>query len=143
MELSLQNFLIRSFAERDRLSLKNLWEGCGLMVHYNNPDQDIDFAVKSPNSTIFVGEAGIAFMASVMVGHDGHRGWLYYLAVDEHYQRSGYGRAMVSAAEKWLKGEGVRKSMLLLRETNVSVEAFYKRLGYETIPRTVMQRWLT
>src|SRR5947209_7321977 len=108
MELNQQIFLIRPFEERDRSSLKNLWERCDLTVHYNDLDHDIDFAVNSPSSKILVGELKKRLIASIMVGHDGHRGWLYYVAVDPDYQKCGYGRAMVSGAENWLKDKGVR-----------------------------------
>jgi ribosomal protein S18 acetylase RimI-like enzyme len=137
-----QEVFIRPFEERDRLSLKKLWEHCDLTVPHNDPDHDIDFAIHSPSSKIFVGEIEKDIIASVMVGYDGHRGWLYYVAVNKDYQKRGYGRAMISTAEKWLKDNGVPKSMLLIRETNEHVKAFYEQLGYETTPRTVMQRWL-
>jgi ribosomal protein S18 acetylase RimI-like enzyme len=143
MEFNQQSFLIRPFEERDRSFLKNLWERCGLTVHYNDPDHDIDFAVNGPASKIFVGELKKRLIASIMVGHDGHRGWLYYVAVDKDYQKCGCGRAMVSGAENWLKDKGVRKSMLLIRETNEQAKAFYEQIGYEPVPRTVMQKWLT
>jgi ribosomal protein S18 acetylase RimI-like enzyme len=77
-----------------------------------------------------------------MTGHDGHRGWLYYVAVDDKYRKTGIGRKIVAAAENWLKKRKVRKSMLLIRENNTSVQTFYEQLGYESAPRIVMQRWL-
>jgi ribosomal protein S18 acetylase RimI-like enzyme len=58
---------------------------------------------------------------SVMVGHDGHRGWLYYVASTPHSRGSGIGRQMVQAAEKWLRQRGVVKAQLLVRETNTKV----------------------
>lgn len=81
-------------------------------------------------------------MCSVLVGHDGHRGWLYYVAVTPAQQGHGFGATIVAAAEEWLRARGVRKVQLLIRPTNVKVRAFYKHLGYETSPVTVMQRWL-
>jgi ribosomal protein S18 acetylase RimI-like enzyme len=49
---------------------------------------------------------------------------------------------MVGAAEQWLKDKGVVKVMLLVRETNTQVVDFYKGLGFETVPRVIMQKWL-
>lgn len=77
-----------------------------------------------------------------MVGHDGHRGWLYYLAVDPARQRRGVGRALVAAAEDWLATRGVPKVHLMVRESNAAVAAFYRRLGYDPMPRLNMQKWL-
>lgn len=48
-------------------------------------------------------------VATIMTGSDGHRGWLYYLAVDQKLQRNGFACAMVRYAENWLAGQGVRK----------------------------------
>lgn len=77
-----------------------------------------------------------------MVGHDGHRGWLYYLASDPGSRGRGFGRQMVQAAEEWLRQRGVVKAQLLVRETNTKVVSFYEHLGFEVAPRTVMSKWL-
>ena len=66
-----------------------------------------------------------------MVGHDGHRGWVYYVAVDPDLQRKDFGRAIMAAAEDWLRGQGVEKVMLMVRPDNTKVRAFYDRLGYD------------
>lgn len=79
---------------------------------------------------------------TVMVGHDGHRGWLYYVAADPERRGSGIGRALVGAAEVWLAEREVLKAQLLVRETNTEVIAFYTRLGFEIAPRVVMAKWL-
>ena len=66
-----------------------------------------------------------------MVGHDGHRGWVYYVAVDPDQQGKDFGRAIMAAAEDWLRAQGVEKVMLMVRPDNTSVQAFYDRLGYD------------
>jgi ribosomal protein S18 acetylase RimI-like enzyme len=81
-------------------------------------------------------------VAAVMVGHDGHRGWFYYLAVDLAHQRRGHGRSMVQAAEQWLASRGIVKAMLMIRPDNGKVRAFYETLGYFDQPRTVLAKWL-
>jgi len=83
-----------------------------------------------------VGEAGARVVASVMVGHDGHRGVLYYLAVDPDFQKRGFGKAAVTTAEVWLRGRGVWKINLMVRSENEKAERFYERLGYEVNPVT-------
>jgi RimJ/RimL family protein N-acetyltransferase len=77
-------------------------------------------------------------IASVMVGHDGHRGAMYYLAVCPKHQGRSHGRRIVNAAETWLRERGVWKVNLLVRDDNRSVLAFYKELGYE--PGETVQR---
>ena len=70
-------------------------------------------------------------VSSVLVGHDGHRGWLYYLAVAPASQGRGIGRETVAAAEEWLKARGVWAVNLNIRSENEKVRAFYAALGYE------------
>ena len=134
---------IRTFEQADRQAVVALWQTCGLVVPgKNNPEGDIDFVAASPNAEILIGAAGDAIIGTVMVGHDGHRGWLYYVAVAPSHQRQGIGRQMVSEAEVWLRNHGAPKAQLMIRETNTAVEAFYARLGYKAIPRIVMQKVL-
>ena len=73
-------------------------------------------------------------VATVMVGHDGHRGVLYYLAVDPVFQKQGLGKAAVTAAESWLKQRGVWKVNLMVRSENEKAGRFYEHMGYEINP---------
>ena len=110
---------------------------------HNDPDADIARARGRETSDILVaGDHLGAIVASVMVGHDGHRGWIYYVAVDPDRRETGLGRAIVGAAEAWLRARGVPKAQLMIRETNTSVRDFYAALGWRESPRLVMERWL-
>jgi ribosomal protein S18 acetylase RimI-like enzyme len=126
----------------DRDDIVRLWNLCGLVRHYNPPDRDFDFARGRDGSDILVLRRDGEVIGAVMVGHDGHRGWIYYLAVNPDHQHNGYGGELVRAAEAWLIDRHVRKCQLMVRETNLDVVNFYERLGYERSPVTVMQRWL-
>lgn len=130
---------IRSATQADEAAVIALWKECGLTVPYNDPAADFRFALGKPNSDILVTED---LSGAVMVGHDGHRGWLYYLAVAPARQRQGLGRKLVGAAEEWLAARGVPKVQLMVRETNEAVIAFYRRIGFEPMPRIAMQKWL-
>lgn len=66
-----------------------------------------------------------------MVGFDGHRGWVYYLACDADQTRTGIGRALMQAAERWLKERGAPKIQLMVRNDNLQAQGFYRALGYE------------
>ncbi len=120
-----------------------LWRACDLVAPYNDPAADFRFALEGACSDVLVGlsEDG-RIEASVMVGHDGHRGWLYYVATHPRARGRGFGRAIVRAGEDWLGGRGVRKVQLLVRESNAAVVAFYEHLGFDLTPRVVMGRWL-
>jgi GNAT superfamily N-acetyltransferase len=81
------------------------------VTSYNDPTHDFRFAHGKVNSDVLVGIAtNGSLIGSVMVGHDGHRGWVYYLAADPNYRKQGIGRCMIEAAEQWLKERGVVKS---------------------------------
>lgn len=134
---------IRNATAADAPRVAALWRAANLVTSYNDPSKDFDFARAKDNSDVLVGlDAQQTIVGSVMVGHDGHRGWIYYVAADPEHRNQGIGRLMVEAAEEWLKAKGVVKVMLLVRETNTQVVDFYKHLGFEAIPRVIMQKWL-
>ena len=132
----------RPFEITDLDAVDALWRACNLVVSYNVPADDIAFCRDSPTSELFVAAAGDAVAATAMAGHDGHRGWLYYVAVDPARRGDGLGRRIVAHAEAWLADQGVRKVNLVIRDTNTTVQAFYERLGYRAEPRILMARWL-
>lgn len=126
----------------DEREVVTLWSVCGLVIAANDPVSDFRFASNGAASAVLVAEDSDAIVASAMVGHDGHRGWIYYLATRPSHRGLGLGRAMVSACEDWLRQRGVAKAQLLVRQGNAQVAGFYERLGYSTIPRIVMQKVL-
>lgn len=126
----------------DRSDIVQLWTLCGLVRNYNPPERDFDLARGRENSDILTLRVAGNLVGAVMVGHDGHRGWVYYLAVDPEHQRHGYGARLVQAAEAWLLDHQIRKCQLMVRDSNLGVMEFYDRMGYEKSPVVVMQRWL-
>jgi ribosomal protein S18 acetylase RimI-like enzyme len=134
---------IRRAALEDEPSVVALWHACDLVASYNDPGADFRFARAGACSDVLVGvDTTGRICGSVMVGHDGHRGWLYYVASAPDLRGNGVGRQMVDAAENWLRDRGVVKAQLLVRETNTKVVSFYERLGYEVAPRVIMGKWL-
>lgn len=83
-----------------------------------------------------------AVIGSIMAGYDGHRGWLYAVAVDPGHRRGGLGSALVRHAETALETLGCGKVNLQVRATNAAVAAFYERLGYAVEERISMGRRL-
>ena len=133
---------IRSATDDDEPAVIDLWTRCGLVVSHNDPGTDFRFARTGPSSDVLVALVGDRVAGSVMVGHDGHRGWLYYVAVDPACRLQGLGRSLVAAAEQWLVARGIVKAQLMIRETNGAVASFYERLGYDPMPRINLQKWL-
>ena len=119
-----------------------IWGEAGLLRPWNDPRQDIRLALESPGSTVLAGRLDNILAATAMVGFDGHRGWVYYVAVDPRFERRGFGAAMMGAAEAWLKARGAPKLELLVRAENPMVVGFYEALGYKKSDVIVMQRVL-
>jgi ribosomal protein S18 acetylase RimI-like enzyme len=133
---------IAPIVDADVATVAALWQACGLTRPWNDPGADIAFARKGPNSAVLVGRDGNAIVASVMVGHDGHRGWVYYVAVDPDHRQRKYGRVIMDAAENWLRQRGIEKMQLLVRSDNTGVKAFYESIGYLEQERVIYAKWL-
>ena len=117
-----------------------LWAECGLTRPWNDPRSDAERALAGATSTILAGWTGERLAATVMVGADGHRGWVYYLGVAPDCQRRGFGRAMMRAAEQWIAKAGMPKLQLMVRADNAAVVRFYEALGYHIEDRTILSR---
>lgn len=133
---------IASITDADVEEVVALWQRCGLTRPWNDPHADIALARRRDNSTVLVGRNDDAIVATVMVGHDGHRGWVYYVAVDPDSQERGHGRAIMAAAEDWLRAAGIAKLQLLVRRENAQANAFYGSLGFELSTSVMFQKWL-
>ena len=121
---------IRPFRAGDQQAVIRLWEKCSLVVPQNDPATDIACKLQVQPDLFLVGVIKAAIVATVMVGYDGHRGWIYYLAVAPDRRRLGIGRGMMEAAERKLRKLGCPKINLQVRKTNAGVIEFYRRLGY-------------
>jgi ribosomal protein S18 acetylase RimI-like enzyme len=133
---------ISTASDGDIDAVVSLWERCDLTRPWNDPRADIALARSGANATILVGRVDGKIVAAVMAGHDGHRGWFYYLAVDPDMRGRGLGRAMTQAAEQWLATRSIKKVMLMVRPDNAAVQGFYSALGYFDQPRAVLAKWL-
>ena len=122
--------IIQQFSRADEAAVIALWNECGLTRSWNDPAKDIAFAMAGPASSILLAEADGKLIGSVMVGHDGHRGAIYYLAVAPTHQRQGLGRKLHDGAVAWLQERGVWKINLMVRSDNVQASGFYEKLGY-------------
>jgi ribosomal protein S18 acetylase RimI-like enzyme len=136
------NLVISTIGDRDVPEVIALWERCGSTRPWNDPAADIALARKESNSTILLGRNAGVLLASVLVGHDGHRGWVYYVTVDPDHRFRGYGRKIMAAAEDWLRAHGILKLQLMVRGDNAQVHAFYESLGYAEQKRVTFAKWL-
>jgi len=121
---------IRGFQPADEAAVVALWNECGLTRPWNDPHKDIARKLTEQPELFLVGAIGSEVVASVMAGFDGHRGWVYYLAVAERHRKRSYGRALMHEAERLLIERGCPKINLQVRSSNPGVIEFYRKLGY-------------
>ena len=140
--MSIDTLSIASIEDADMAEVIALWQRCGLVRPWNDPAADIALARSGGNSDVLVGRADDAIAATVLVGHDGHRGWVYYVATDPDRRGRGYGRAIMNAAEVWLRAAGIAKLQLLVRRENAHAGAFYQSIGYAEAQTIVFAKWL-
>lgn len=121
---------IRPYESRDEAQVVALWQACGLTRSWNDPHRDIARKQAIQPELFLVGTLDDQIVATAMVGYEGHRGWINYLAVSIDHQRKGLGRAMMDEAERLLVERGCRKINLQLRAANTEALGFYRALGY-------------
>ncbi|MBW1821984.1 MAG: GNAT family acetyltransferase [Deltaproteobacteria bacterium] len=126
----IKQLIIRFFQVSDEPDVIDLWYRCNLVVPQNDPKKDIEMKLRMQPELFFVGVISSRIVSTVMSGYDGHRGWIYYLAVDPDFQKNGIGRRMVEEVESKLRKLGCSKINLQVRNSNNSVIAFYKHIGF-------------
>ena len=124
------NFVFRDFEPADTACVVDLWQKCELTRPWNDPVKDIERKLADRNGAFWVVCQGSLMIASVMIGYDGHRGTINYLAIAPAFQRSGIGAELMRRAEAFLIGIGCPKVSFCVRKDNHAVLAFYDRLGY-------------
>jgi ribosomal protein S18 acetylase RimI-like enzyme len=133
---------IKAIEDGDIPEVIALWQRCGSTRPWNDPAADIALACKESNATVLLGRDSAALVASVLVGHDGHRGWVYYVTVDPEHRFKGFGRRIMDAAEEWLRARGILKLQLMVRKDNAKVHAFYQSIGYYNQETVTFAKWL-
>ena len=133
---------IADIADADVAAVIALWQACGLTRPWNDPAADIALARRGPHSTVLIGRDRDAIVATAMVGHDGHRGWVYYVATDPERRGKGFGRTIMNAAEDWVRATGIAKLQLMVRRDNARAGAFYQSIGYAEAQTIVFAKWL-
>lgn len=117
-----------------------LWQECGLTRPWNDPYGDFERAVEGDSSMILGTYDGDELIGTAMVGVDGHRGWVYYVATSPDRRGQGIGHALMAAAEDWVSSRGTPKIQLMVRRSNTAVVDFYNALGYEEQDCVVLGR---
>jgi ribosomal protein S18 acetylase RimI-like enzyme len=134
---------IRSYRESDEQAVVALWnEVLPDAAPHNDPATAIRNKLKVERDLFFVADVDGAMVGTVMGGYDGHRGWIYSVAVDPQYRGQGIGSALIRRLEAALEKRGCLKVNLQVRASNARVVAFYEKLGYSAEERVSMGKRL-
>ena len=109
---------------------------------HNDPGADIRSKLKIQPELFYVAIVDGHLVGTAMSGFDGHRGWVYYVAVHPDYRRRGIGSALMSKVETSLSEIGCSKLNLQIRADNAIVQSFYESLGYRVEDRISMGKRL-
>jgi|ERR1043165_4345202 ribosomal protein S18 acetylase RimI-like enzyme len=134
---------IRTYRESDEKEVIELWNTVfGYSAPHNAPAFVISRKLELQRELFFVAVLDGRIAGTVMAGYDGHRGWIYSLAVRPELRRRGIATALMQHAEDALKDNGAPKINLQLLASNVGTVEFYKALGYAVEERISMGKIL-
>ena len=125
------SFQIARYSPEYQKAVIDLWNACNLIVPQNDPIKDIQKKLDFQPELFFIALLNGQLIGSIMVGYEGHRGWIHYLAVRPAFQKRGYGKKLVDKAIGELRKIGCPKVNLQVRRSNASVVEFYKHLGFK------------
>jgi ribosomal protein S18 acetylase RimI-like enzyme len=122
--------VVRTYSAEDQSAVIDLWDRCGLVRPWNNPRKDICRKLRANSDWFLVAVVRNKIVGSIMIGYEGHRGWINYLAVDPSLRRQGVGRRLMEQAKELLRKAGCPKINLQVRSANKEAADFYASLGY-------------
>jgi ribosomal protein S18 acetylase RimI-like enzyme len=124
-------FQIRPYRADDLQDVIELWRSCELVRPWNGPQKDIERKLRVNPEWFLVALCDHQLIGTVMVGYEGHRGWINYLAVAANFRHQGIGARLMEKAEKILRDAGCAKINLLVRvENQPALSRFYESLGF-------------
>jgi ribosomal protein S18 acetylase RimI-like enzyme len=134
---------IRPYQDADEPAVIALWnEVLPDSAPHNDPATTIRKKLAVERDLFFVAVAEEAVVGTVLGGYDGHRGWVYAVAVRPQHRRRGVGGALLRRLEAALVERGCLKVNLQVRAANAGVVAFYEKLGYAVEERVSMGKRL-
>ena len=124
--------LIRVMTIEDYDRVCALWmkiKGFGIRSVDDSREGVERFLKRNPETSVVAEEDG-KIVGAILCGHDGRRGCLYHVCVDEQYRMRGIGKAMVVFAMEALKREQINKVSLIAFTKNDIGNAFWKEIGW-------------
>lgn len=138
--------LIREFdLSRDYEAVLTLWRAAapGVTIGPSDTREELTRKLARDPDLFLVMEDRGDIVASVIGGFDGRRGMVYHLAVAADQRGQDVGTALMTELEARLRAKGCRKYYLLVKPENLGVLAFYRKLGWDEMPVTIMGKEIT
>lgn len=128
----MQDVIIRTMTLDDYENVYELWNSIiGFAIRsIDDSKEGIERFLKRNPTTSVVAEIDGKIIGAILCGHDGRRGCLYHVCVDEKYRRQGIGKQMVVFCMKALKEEKINKVSLIAFSRNDVGNAFWRELTW-------------
>ena len=134
---------IRKYHKKDRQQIIDLWKNTfPIYSPHNDPEQSLKRKISYDKNFFFVADDNNKIIGTVMGCYDGHRGWIYSLAVKKDYRNRGIGKLLMERVENELKKYNCPKVNLQVHGENKGVVGFYKKIGYAIEDRVSMGKKL-
>ncbi len=136
---------IREFTLNDYDTVFALWSNAGPGIGLGRSDsrQEIAKKLQRDPDLFLVAEEDGAIVGTVIGGFDGRRGIIYHLAVEQLHRARGIGKMLMLEVERRLAAKGCLRSYLLVTPDAQEAQDFYRALGWEGMPMTIMAKNLT
>lgn len=138
-----KDMVIRTFEINDEVQVIELWKSIfPISSPHHDPLKSIERKLKVDRDLFLVAVDNGKIVGTVMGGYDGHRGWIYSVAVHWEYRKRGIGSVLLKQIEAELLKRDCPKVNIQILETNAGVVSFYKKNGYDIEPRISMGKRL-
>ena len=123
---------IVAYKKGDYKTLVNLWERSGLPYKPQGRDQEekIEAELKRGVGKFMFAVMDATYVGTILVTHDGRKGWINRVAVLPEYRHKGIAKLLVDAAEKWLGEQGIEIYACQIEDDNKESFEVFKKLGY-------------
>jgi len=124
--------IIRQMKPEDWHQMMNLWQSTeGIGIGRSDTKEGLEKFLSRNKGMSFVCEIDGNIIATIMCGHDGRRGFIYHLAVDENFRLQGIGKRLVEKALEELKKRGIHKCHIFVMKTNEKGKSFWSKMGFQ------------
>lgn len=126
------NMNIVPYKVGDYLLLTELWEKSGLPYKPKGRDskENIEREVKLDCNQFLFAEVDHEYVGSVIVTHDGRKGWINRVAVLPEFRNRGIARKLVETSEQWLDSQGIGIVACMVEDYNEDSFEVFQKLGY-------------